>query len=281
MVKRSYLFITALIIMALGSVSIFAGGDDKPFWTKDINVDVFTKLQEKRLKEANEQLAKMLAVKGERTVKNTLKSYDEVQRLLDAAGNQASLIENVHPDESFRQAAEKISQDVSKFYSELSLNRGVYDALSKIDLKDADAATKFYLEKTLRSFRLAGVDKDEATREKIKKLNEEITLIGQEFARNIRNGKRTVEVESADELAGLPQDFIESHKPNKDGKIILTTEYPDALPVFSYAKSEKLRKDMYLAYNNRAFPENIEVLNRLAQKRYELAKLLGFSNYAD
>lgn len=279
MLKKSYIW-TAFIIMALGTVSIMAAGD-KPFWAKGLTSAKFSQMQEKRLKQADKILKKMLSLKGERTIKNTLKPYDEVLLLLDAAGAQASLMENVHPDENYRAAAEKISQKVSTFYSELSLNRGVYDALAALDVSKADAETKFYVEKTLRSFKLSGVDKDEATRNKIKALNDEITKIGQEFARNIRDGKRTVTVDSVVDLEGLPQDYIDGHKPNADGKIILTTDYPDSLPVFSYAKNEKLRKDMYFAYNNRAYPENVEVLNRLAQKRYELSKLVGFDNYAD
>ncbi len=278
--KILFLFVTAIIMTGLVNTEILAKGD-KPFWMKGLTAEKFTQMQEKRLKDAEKVLKKMTSVKGKRTVENTLVPYDEIQRLLDAAGNQSGLMENVHPDKDFRDKAEKISQKVSAFLNELSLNRDVYDAISAIDLKNADESTKYYVEKTLRDFRLSGVDKDEATRRKIKKLNDEIVLIGQEFGRNIRNGKRTVTVDDVSELDGLPQDYIDAHKPNADGKIILTTEYPDALPIFSYAKSEKLRREMFLAYNNRAFPENIEVLNRLAKKRYELAKLLGFESYAD
>lgn len=255
--------------------------NNKPFWSNSLTAETFAQIQEERLEKAKETLTKMLEVEDTRTVKNTLSLYDELKTFLNAAGNQSSLIENVHPDKDFREASEKISQKVSAFYTELSLNRDVFDAISAIDLSDADDATKHYVEKTLRSFKLSGVDKDEETRKKVKELNDEIVLIGQEFARNIRNGKRSITVEDVSELEGLPQDYIDSHKPNNDGKIVLTTEYPDALPVFSYAKSETLRKELFMAFNNRAFPENIDVLENLAKRRHELAELLGFENYAD
>src|ERR1043165_7848819 len=101
-----------------------------------------------------------------------------------------------------RMLAEKASQKVQAFATDLSLNRGVYDALSAMDLKEADAETRYYVEKTLRDFRLAGVDKDEATRKKIKALRDELVLIGQEFSRNIRDDKRTVIVNDVAELDG-------------------------------------------------------------------------------
>src|SRR5262249_39183961 len=53
------------------------------------------------------------------------------------------------------------------------------------------------------------------------------------------------------------------------------------LPVFSYAKNEDLRKRMFMEYNNRAYPKNIEVLDTLIARRAELAKLIGYDTWAD
>jgi thimet oligopeptidase len=257
------------------------GSDDAPFWTGKPDAATFTKIQDERLTQAQEAIHRLLAVKGKRTIENTLKPYDEALIYLNAAGSQAGLIQEVHPDAAIRAAAEKASQKTQALSTELSLNRGVYDALSALDLKGADDATRYYVEKTLRDFRLAGVDKDEATRKKIKALRDELVLIGQEFARNIRDDKRTVIANDVAELDGLPADYIARHKPGPDGKITLTIDYPDSLPVFSYAKNEDLRKRMYIAYNNRAYPQNMAVLDKMVAKRHELANLLGYKNWAD
>lgn len=255
--------------------------NDKPFWTNGLPSVEFVKIQEARLKEAQIAVDRMLAVKGQRTVENTLVPLDEAYTYLDSASQQAGLMQEVHPDRAFRDAAEGVAQKVAAFMTDLSLNRPVYDALVTIDLAGADAETKFYVEKTLRQFRLAGVDKNDEARKKIKALNEELVLLGQEFGRNIREDKDTVIAESIAELEGLPQDFIDAHKPGSDGKITLTIDYPDSVPVLTYAKSEALRKRMFFAYNNRAYPQNMAVLDRMAAKRYELANLLGFKTWAD
>jgi thimet oligopeptidase len=180
-----------------------------------------------------------------------------------------------------RAAAEIENQKVSAFSTSLSLNHEVYNALAALDLDGADEVTRYYVEKTLRDFRLSGVDKDEATRKKIKELRDEVVKIGQDFSRNIREDIRTVVVNDVSELEGLPADYIARHKPGADGKITLTIEYPDSLPIFSYAKNEQLRKRMFIAYNNRAYPKNIEVLDRLIARRHELANLVGFPHWAD
>ena len=69
--------------------------------------------------------------------------------------------------------------------------------------------------------------------------------------------------------------------PGADGKIRLTTDYPDSLPVFSFAKSDSLRRRMALAFNTRAYPKNQEVLTSLMKTRYEIATLLGYPSWAD
>jgi thimet oligopeptidase len=279
----------SLMLMFAGTVLLMTGersvaqtkATDAPFWTVRPSAATFTRIQDGRLKKAQSALNRILAVRGKRTIENTLVPYDEVLLYLDAAGSQAGLMEEVHPDKNFRAAAERISQRVAAFSTDLSLNRAVYDALSAIDTANADAETRYYLERTLRDFRLAGVDKPLATRRRIKALEDELVLIGQEFSRNIRDDKRTVTVSDVKELEGLPADYIERHKPGRNGKISLTIDYPDALPVFSYAKNESLRKRMYLAYNNRAYPKNMAVLNQLIRKRHQLANLVGFKTWAD
>jgi len=253
---------------------------NSPFYTGITSAENFTSVISEKLTRAQECLNRIESQQSGNTVETTLSWYDEMLTHLDAAANQSSLIENVHPDELTRATAEELSQKTSAFGSALSLNRKVYDALSAIDISTADTDTKYLIEKTLRDFRLSGVDKDEATRTQIKAIREELVLISQEFSRNIREDKRSITVMDRAELEGLPQDYIDRHTPNEKGEIILTTEYPDAVPVLTYAKSNGLRKRMYMEFNNRAYPKNMEVLDKLIAKRHELALLLGFENFA-
>ena len=88
-------------------------------------------------------------------------------------------------------------------------------------------------------------------------------------------------VKNRAELDGLPEDFIARHPAAADGSITLTSEPPDVYPVLKFAKNADLRKRVYLAYNNRAYPQNIQVLADLLQKRQELAALLGYKHWAD
>ena len=99
------------------------------------------------------------------------------------------------------------------------------------------------VEESLAGFRRSGVDKDEATRQQIRDLQNEITAIGNEFDKNIREDVRSVQVE-ASELEGLPQDYIDAHPADDSGLVTITTDYPDLYPVMTYAKSDDLRKSV-------------------------------------
>jgi thimet oligopeptidase len=266
---------------AAKSTAAKAGRDDAPFWTGMPDGATFAKIQDARIAKAKAAIEQLAAVKGPRTIENTLVPYDEAIIQLDASGSQAGLMENVHPDSLVRAAAEEASQKVSAAATDLSLDRRVYDALAALDVSKADAETKYYVQHELRDFKLAGVDKDPATRDKIKVLRDSLVKIGQEFDRNIRSDVRTIQVASAADLAGLPQDYIDHHKPGADGKITIDINYPDYIPVMTYAKSDDVRKRLYMEFQNRAYPKNVDVLNRMITVRHELANLLGYPTWAD
>ncbi len=257
------------------------GASSAPFWIGMSDAAAFERAMDARLAHAAQLLDGLVAVTGARTVANTLRPFDDVQLELDAVGSQAGLIQAVHPDETFRQAAERIYRKVSTVATQVSLNRGAYDSLNGLDVSGADAETKYFVQRTLRDFRLAGVDKDDGARKRIQTLRDQLTQIGQAFDRNIREDLRTVTAKSEADLEGLPRDFITRHKPDANGNITLTIDYPDSLPVFSYARNEDLRKRMFMEYNNRAYPKNLAVLDQMIATRAELAGLIGYGNWAD
>lgn len=209
-----------------------------------------------------------------------LTTYNFLINEIDRTANLASLIANTHPEKAVREAAETCERDVQAFINEINLDRAIYDALSAVPADKLDEEAKRFQFKTLREFRRAGVDKDEATREKLKKLHAQMVETGQAFSRNIREGTATIEVDPA-ELEGLPEDFIKNRKPNDKGKIVLTTDYPDYFPVETYAKREDVRKKLAVAFLNRGHPGNGPLLKKLLELRFEYAKTLGYPTWAE
>jgi thimet oligopeptidase len=255
--------------------------DNQPFWTGHPDAPTFERAVDARLTRARDLLGRLVGVKGRRTIANTLVPYDALMRELDQAASATGLIQKVHPDSALREAADRSDRKVSVLATEISLDRRVFEAVQAMDLKGADPVTRYYVHRILRDFRLAGVDRDSATRARIKQLRKELVVIGQEFDRNIRDDVRSVEVASAAELDGLPPDYLAAHPPGPDGRIRITTEYPDVFPVLTYARSDDLRRRLRTEFDNRAYPANMAVLDRLIARRNELALLLGFDSWAD
>lgn len=216
-----------------------------------------------------------------RNEQNTLMPYNEILIHLDDAISKSSLFSHVHPSETLRKDAEACEQDANRFLTELSLNKEVYQALLAVSEQELDPLAKRFLRKTIQDFKRAGVDKDPKTRQRIKVLQDELVEIGQTFSRNIRQDTRFIELDSVDALSGLPADYILAHPASENGKIKITTDYPDYIPFMTYAESSDARHALWMQFTNRAYPQNESVLKQLLQKRDELAHLLGYPSYAD
>ncbi len=217
---------------------------------------------------------------GPRTVANTLRPFDDAQNELAVASNNSYLLYALADQAPLRDEGQAMTSKISTAATDLSLNQNVYKALAAIPLPTRDPATRHYLERTLLEYRLSGVDKDDATRAKIRNLQDRITALSLAFNRNIADGTLSIKA-TRDELDGLPADYIARHKPAADGTYTLTTDEPDVWPVLDFAASAALRKRMYLAYNNRAYPKNDQVLHDLIAVRQDLATTLGYAHYAD
>jgi len=252
-----------------------------PIWASKPDASAFEKIVNDHLAAADGALATLTGVQGARTIQNTLVPFDEAVRNINAASYLSGLMSQVHPDTAFRDHAEQMVQKASAAQTSLSLNHDVYRALSGLDVSKADPATRYYVQRYLLEFRLAGVDKDENTRNQLKKLNDDLTKQQVDFDRNISDDQRKIEVKDATELDGLPADYIAHHKPGADGKIYITTNYPDYIPAITFAKSDSLRRRLYETFSNRAYPKNKEVLENMMKIRYQIATLLGYSSWAD
>ena len=233
-----------------------------------------------RLDACQASLDRLLAAE-KRTLESAWRPYDDAIAALSQAGSECGLLDSVHPSKPVRDKAQQLAQRVAEVATALSLNQAVYQALAAVDATGADEATRHYVERTLLQYRLAGVDKDDATRAKLRELQDKATLLSLTIGRNVQEGANKVEITDLNELEGLPEDFCRNHPADESGKVVLTTDYPDYLPVMTFAASDALRCRMFLAYNTRAFPVNRELFLDLFRTRHAIANLLGFATWAD
>jgi thimet oligopeptidase len=207
--------------------------------------------------------------------------YNELLIAASTSNALAGLMSEVHPDEAIRDAARECEQEVARFYSDLALDREMYDALAAVDVSGADADTRRFVAHTLRDYRRAGVDKPPEVRARLKQIDDELTKLGQSFSKTISEDVRAIEVSSPARLAGLPADFVAAHPPGAGGKIRITTDYPDYNPFMTYAADDELRRELYVAFRSRGDRHNEVTLRDILKLRAEKAALLGFAHWAD
>jgi thimet oligopeptidase len=209
-----------------------------------------------------------------------LRVWNDAQVALSNAASVGSLFAEVHPDKVVRDRAEAVAQEVQKLDTDLGLDTELYAVLSGLDASGFDADATRVLERTLRDFRRSGVDRDEATRDRLRALSEQAILLSQEFSKNIRENVRSIRV-TADRLAGMPQDWVDAHPADADGLATVTTDYPDVVPFRTFARDPEARRELTTAFLTIAWPENDRVLRDLFAVRREHAALLGYATWAD
>jgi thimet oligopeptidase len=208
-----------------------------------------------------------------------LTAYDKLSQVIGDGSGEVGFYREVGMTAAARSAGEKCEVRMASESTKVSLSRPIYERLKAVKVPAGDTSTELYLTRTLQGFERAGIALDPAGRAKAQALTDEVSALTTTFAANIPKGQRSITATPA-ELDGLPQDFIDAHKPGPDGKITLKTDYTDYIPVMTYAKNGALRERFYREYSQRAFPANEQVLRDLINKRDELAKLVGRPNYA-
>ena len=209
-----------------------------------------------------------------------LQVWNDAQVALSNAASVGSLFSEVHPDKAVRDRAEAVAQEVQKLDTDLGLDQELYAVLAGVDPTGLDADATRVLERTLRDFRRSGVDRDEATRNRIRELSERSILLSQEFSKNIRENVRSIRI-APERLAGMPRDWIDAHPVEHDGLVTVTTDYPDVVPFRTFAHDAAARRDLVTQFLTIAWPDNDRVLQDIFAVRREHAALLGYDTWAD
>lgn len=225
-------------------------------------------------------LPRFLEQAADGSVDDALETFDDAIAGLSNVRSLARLIRIAHTEAANRGAAESVQQDLDKVMTDISLDREIFGALDALDLSGQQEGTRSWITRLLRDMRLAGVDRDEQTRKRIREIQDELILAGQAFDRVLASDTRTAEL-APSALEGLPPDYVAAHPAGDDGLVRITTDYPDIGPFMVYSRDSSARETLWRLNTQRGYPDNEATLRRLLELRYELAGLLGYATWAD
>lgn len=189
-----------------------------------------------------------------------------------------ALVSAVHPDKTIRDAADACDLSYQDFNNAFLQNPRVYALLKQV--QPADDVDRRFLRDALDAFEDSGVGLSVEKQARVRAISTELTRLGQEFDRRIREDKTLVPFTAA-ELKGVPVAVWQRHKRDARGRYLLGLDYPTSGPVLERADSAVSRERMWRAVMSQGGAENLKTLAQLAQLRREYAQLFGFDSYAD
>src|SRR5690606_2270080 len=172
---------------------------------------------------------------------------------------------------------------IDKYLNELSLDENLYQAVKAFaqttEAQKLEGYREKFLRETMENFERNGFALPKEDRDKLKEITDAISETGNAFNKNIAAHQDHLLLDEKD-LDGLPDDYKKARKQD-NGKYKVDLSYPSYIPFMKYSSSDAARKQLFMKYNNRAVPENLDMLQELLRKRQEMAKLLGYQSYAE
>ncbi|MDU0353930.1 hypothetical protein RS130_08305 [Paraglaciecola aquimarina] len=160
------------------------------------------------------------------------------------------LMQNVHTDEAVRQASTDCALKGFAALNALNANRPLYERMSAVSTQGLSADKAFTVNYWKQNFESSGIGKSQSVREQIQLVNDKISQVGNTFRQNITKAVNSIKVKP-ERLAGLPQDYLDSHPVNEQGLVTITTAYSDTTPIAKYAHDASLRKEVSIMTRNR------------------------------
>ncbi|ODS83338.1 MAG: peptidase M3 [Cytophagaceae bacterium SCN 52-12] len=229
------------------------------------------------------------------TFENTIVAYDDSGLLLNQVSAVFNNLNSAHTNDSIQALAKELAPRLSAHRDNISLNprlfarvKAVWDTREGAGLNEEQERL---LEITYKNFVRSGANLSDADKEKLKRINAELSVLTLEFGQNLLAETNAFElvVEDEADLAGLSPGLIaaaaETAKAKgKEGKWIFTLSNPSVMPFLQFADNRELRKKIWEAYKDRGDngndKDNKSILVKIANLRLEKAKLLGYPTHA-
>ncbi|MDX1620913.1 MAG: M3 family metallopeptidase [Nitriliruptorales bacterium] len=232
--------------------------------------------------EAEQHVAGILA--SDPSFDDTLAPLDRIAATLAEAYGRGPFFARVHPDEEVRDAASAAEEKLRKFEVGLASRHDLYLAVEAFadtdEADDLEGEPARLLAHWRRDFRRAGTHLPEQQRAEAERVRERLVELEVAFQRNVDEYEDSVVV-TKDDLAGLPDDFIEGLDARAEpGTFEVSLDYPERFPFLNQSEARDKREELSFKAGNIAVADNRAILEEVLQLRDKLAELLGHPSWA-
>ena len=294
-----------LFIMS-GLLLVGCAKNDNPFFTTYKNkygAPPFDKIKSEHympafkegIKQQQAEIDAIAESKDAPTFANTIEALDYSGDLLNRVSAVFFNLYSAETNDDMEKIANEVSPMLSEHNDNLYLNEKLFERVKV--LFDSRATLGLtpeqnrLLEKYHRDFIRSGAALTAEQKEKLRSINKELGLAELAFGQNVlaETNAFSKVVDKKEDLAGFPEGVIQAaaeaaKEAGKDGKWLFTTQKASFIPVLQYGENRELRKELLMAYtqraNNNNANDNKALINKIMKLRVQKAQLLGFETPA-
>lgn len=226
---------------------------------------------------------------------NVIESLAYAGERLDVVSNIFFNLNSAETSDELQQIAQEVSPILTEYSSKISQNEALFNKIKKVyDEKEKyslNEEQQMLLDETYKGFVRSGALLNEEDKEKLKKINMDLSLKSLQFGQNVLASTNAYfkHITHKEDLNGIPEPIIEQYaeeakERNLEGWVI-TLQYPSYIPFMTYAENRELRKEIALANGKKSFDggefDNQHLIKELLALKQQKAELLGYTSYAD
>lgn len=188
-------------------------------------------------------------------------------------------------NQSIKEKIQNVLDELNKYFiNHFTFNQKHYNILKKISIfllfKDIPEHKKQLITQVIEAYESRGIHLNLKEQENLKTIFLELEKYNTEFELNIQNDTQYIIV-TKEELTGLTDNQLNKLIRLPDGTFKIKTDYPTYNIIMSYCSNQKIRKQAYEMFLNKAYPQNENILEQIRKLKHEEAVILDFSNATD
>ena len=261
---------------------------------KQISDEDFLPAFEIAIKKAQKEIDNITKSKAIPSFKNTIEALEFSGQELDRISSLFFNINAAETNETIQEIAQKVSPLLSDFGNDVMLNTSLFERVKTVYNSNNEMLNeeqKTLLNKRYKSFSRNGANLTKLEKDELRKIDKELSQLKLKFGENLlaESNHFKMIIKKKQDLAGLPEDVIESAKQlaesNEENGWMITLDYPSYVPFMTYSNNRELRKKLALAFGKKAFKnnqyDNQNIVLQIAKLRYRRATLLGYKTHAE
>jgi peptidyl-dipeptidase Dcp len=228
------------------------------------------------------------------TFENTIVAMEKTGQLLQRVGNTFGAVAQANSNPTLLEIRSEIAPKFAAHYDEIHLNAKLFARISALYQDRAnvklDPESLRLLEVTYDNFVRAGANLSDADKTSLKKINEQISTLQNQFSLKLLAATKAGAYTTADKkaLAGFPDAQIAAAADAAKGRgqagyvlpLQNTTQQPEAAQLNNRATRQAIFEDSWNRAEKGDANDTRDTISHLAQLRAQRAALLGFSSYA-